>query len=92
MGSSRVERYRIEIQNLDYTPLCDEELKELQQLYRSREYRQLTGIDACPEAIELLEMFLEEKFPPDLSQQFVLRFVNEELFALHNKERRQQLH
>lgn len=84
MGSLRVERYRTEIRSLNYVPLCEQELQELQQFYRSRAYRQLTGIGVLPEAIELLEMFLEEKVPPDLSHRFVLRYVNESVLTRRN--------
>lgn len=83
MRSLRIERYRTEIRNMDYTPLDECDLQELRDFYRSDGFRNATGIGVLPEAIDLMDMFLEEKVPPDLSYQFILRYVKEEVFANH---------
>jgi hypothetical protein len=87
MKSARIEQYRAELQRQHYTPLRRNDLAKLQKLYRSQHYRELTGIDSWPEVIEMLDMFIEERVPPDVSERFILRYVNEELVAGHQRSR-----
>jgi hypothetical protein len=87
MKSARIEQYRAELQRQHYTPLGRNDLMNLQKLYRSQHYRELTGIGSWPEVIEMLEMFIEEKVPPDVSERFILRYVNDELVTDHRRSR-----
>ena len=79
MEFPRVERYRKELRSRVFRQMSDLELAQVAAIYRSPEYREMIGAYPSSETVALLEMFLTERVPPDVSEEFIMRYVVEEV-------------
>ena len=76
---SRVEKYRKEIQAKDFKQMSGWEVEELRKVYYFSEFAEMIGDRPSPETYALLDMFLSEKVPPEVSETFITLYVCEEI-------------
>ena len=75
----RVERYRDAVRAVTFCPMSALEIAELRRFYYSEHFSDMIGERPSPEVFALLDMFLSERVPPDVSERFILRYVCEEV-------------
>ncbi|MFC0408823.1 hypothetical protein [Roseomonas elaeocarpi] len=83
---ARIEYYRAQIRALRFQRLDDASRDRLSAVYRSGAFQDAANTDSSPEVSDLLEMFLEERVPPEISLEYVQKFVAEEV-VFHNIRR-----
>ena len=86
---SRIEQYRMEIRAKAFTPMSRSEIEELRQVYYSSEFAEMIGGRPSPQTFALLDMFLSEEVPPDVSEPFVMGYVCEEIMFRNTASRGQ---
>ena len=79
MTYPKIEEYRNELRSKLFDPMSPHETAELRRFYYSDQFSEMIGERPSPETFALLNMFLAERVPPDISEPFLMRYVCEQV-------------